>query len=270
MEIVRDYGLYMEVQDLRPNFFTVGETITGDESGATAIVTGFNNGTASIVIGAGAKTGGYQNSIALGSYAENTSNNQFMIGSTEFPIDEIRVVQTGGTQCIIDTSGLGCTSDERLKTNIADLNSNVLDQLTQVRTVTYNWKSNPEGGKMIGFIAQDLEQYFPQLVNTNEQGQKTVNYANMTPVLTEAIRELNLKFENINTIATAQGLSKSGLIAWFANVANGIGDFFARVVHADRLCVKKSDGTERCITGDDIDTILNADISNGFGYGYGN
>jgi hypothetical protein len=154
--------------------YVVGEILTGQDSGATGQITSITTGSTSILIGTQTNTGGYINSIALGSRAQNTAVNQFMIGSQEFPIDEIRVVQTGGTQCIIDGTGLGCTSDERLKTNITDLSNNILDSLTKVRTVTYNWKANPSSSQMIGFLAQDLEQYFPQLVGTNEQGQKSI------------------------------------------------------------------------------------------------
>ncbi len=33
-----------------------------------------------------------------------------------------------------------------------------------LQTVTYNWKTDPNGDPMVGFIAQNLEDYFPQLV----------------------------------------------------------------------------------------------------------
>jgi hypothetical protein len=187
----------------------------------------------------------------------NSANNQFMIGSNDFPIDEIRVVQTGGTQCIIDGTGLGCTSDERLKTNITDLSNNILDSLTKVRTVTYNWKANPSSSQMIGFLAQDLEQYFPQLVGTNEQGQKSVNYANMTPILVEAIRELNLKLTDIQT-AAATVTDHTGLIAWFADAANGIGDLFAKVIHSDRIETQQLCVGSRCITEDQFNQLLDS------------
>jgi len=45
-------------------------------------------------------------------------------------------------------------------------------------------------GKRIGFIAQEIEQVFPELVFTNEtDGYKGVNYAEMTAVLVEAMKE---------------------------------------------------------------------------------
>jgi len=52
---------------------------------------------------------------------------------------------------------------------------------------------------MIGFLAQDLEQYFPQLVATDSDGYKSVYYAQMTPILVEAIREINTKIAPLPT-----------------------------------------------------------------------
>jgi hypothetical protein len=208
----------------------------------------------SILIGNNTSTGGFENSIALGANAINTLSNQFMIGSSTRPIDEIRVVQTGGTECIIDTSGLGCTSDERLKTNIANLTSNTLDTLLNVRTVKYNWLNNPNGNTMVGFLAQDLEQYFPELVATNERGQKSVYYAQMTPILVEAIRELNLKVTNLENLtpgSTEATTFFASLAAWLGDAGNGIQKIFVREIQTDKLCVGQT-----CVTEAQLQMLL--------------
>ncbi len=255
-EIINDTGTVLSVDDLDP-CFTPGETITGDDSGATAQVVSITDGTYGIMLGYNANTNSFQNSIALGASAHNTADNQFMIGSSSFPIDEIRVFQTGGSQCVIDGTGLGCTSDERLKTNITDLPTDVLSTLANVRTVSYNWKAKPEGSRMIGFLAQDLEKYFPELVGTDTTGQKSVYYAQITPVLVEAIRELNIKVENIYNFRTSDDqIFKNQLITWFADQANGIEGFFAKAIRAesvttDQLCVK-----DICMSRDQLYQLL--------------
>jgi hypothetical protein len=43
---------------------------------------------------------------------------------------------------------------------------------------------------------------------------------------------------------------------WFADTANGIGDFFANRIMGNQVCAKRSDGTYACITGDELDTVL--------------
>jgi hypothetical protein len=235
-----------------------GHHIVGQSSGVQADVNTVIQGSSSILIGEYTSTGdnglgvGYSNSIALGTEATNTNTNQLMIGSTNYPINEVRIVQANGNHCIIDLTGLGCSSDERLKTNIQDLNNSVLDDLVKVRTVTYNWKSDPNGNQMIGFLAQDLEQYYPQLVNTDESGYKTVNYAVMTPILTEAVRELNLKINNIESIATLQNQTfKDSLIAWLGDSANGITRIFSDRVDTKQLCVE-----DVCVTRDQFLNIV--------------
>ena len=46
-------------------------------------------------------------------------------------------------------------------------------------------------GTQIGFIAQHLEAVVPEVVRTNAQGWKTVQYSSLVPVLVEAIKEQN-------------------------------------------------------------------------------
>jgi hypothetical protein len=99
------------------------------------------------------------------------------------------------------------TSDIRLKTNIETLNDG-LDRVLKLRGVEFNWKSDPEGKKMIGFIAQEAGQVVPELVFTNPtDGYMGVNYAEMTAVLVEAVKqqqkmiqELQEKVERLEAI----------------------------------------------------------------------
>ena len=163
----------------------------------------------------------------------------------------------GTNTCLINTtSGLNCTSDERLKTNITDLPTNTLDTLGKVRTVTYNWKSGPNSNQQIGFLAQDLEQYYPELVSTAPNGYLAVNYANMTPVLVESIRELNLKLGDIQNFATATDTTfLTSLQNWLASATNGIVDLFAKKIHTQELCVSDANG-ETCLDRTQVDQIL--------------
>jgi len=80
-------------------------------------------------------------------------------------------------------------SDLRLKKNIVPL-KNTLNKITNLTGYTYNWiDAGKDSSQQIGFIAQEVEKVFPQLVKTDEKGIKSVAYANMTPVLLEAIKE---------------------------------------------------------------------------------
>jgi hypothetical protein len=44
--------------------------------------------------------------------------------------------------------------------------------------------------------------------------------------------------------------------AWLADATNGITKIFAKEVHTDELCVKKSDGSDVCVTGDQLAALL--------------
>jgi hypothetical protein len=60
----------------------------------------------------------------------------------------------------------------------------VLGKIEQLRGVTYNWiDATKDSSQQIGFIAQEVEKVFPQLVKTNPKGIKSVAYTNMVPVL---------------------------------------------------------------------------------------
>jgi hypothetical protein len=93
-----------------------------------------------------------------------------------------------------DPGTLLSPSDARLKTGIAEITDALAGILT-LRGVTYRFDTAkyPEmglsNGPQIGFIAQELEQVYPELVTTKENGFKAVNYAQLVPVLVEAIKE---------------------------------------------------------------------------------
>jgi hypothetical protein len=118
-------------------------------------------------------------------------------------------------------TGFWQSSDERLKKNIIPV-ENAIDRLMQLKPRSYDFKTDEydfmhlPAGKQYGFIAQELEKVFPEMVREIEQpksetkekdGQpqqetadetftfKGVNYQMMIPVLTEAIQEQQKQIE---------------------------------------------------------------------------
>jgi hypothetical protein len=77
-------------------------------------------------------------------------------------------------------------SDIRYKSNVNTISS-ALEKVTSLRGVTYNYKTSEKTS--IGFIAQEVEQFVPEVVSTDIEGYKSVSYANMVALLTEAIKE---------------------------------------------------------------------------------
>ena len=85
------------------------------------------------------------------------------------------------------------SSDRRWKENIQAI-TNPLDKILALNGYSFDWKKT--GKKDIGIIAQEVEKVFPELVATNNEGYKSVEYANLVAPLIEAIKELNTKVES--------------------------------------------------------------------------
>ncbi len=94
----------------------------------------------------------------------------------------------------ITANTCNCSSDGRFKKDISSL-PKVLEKVKNIRGVNYYWNREAFPEKsfsttlQIGFIAQELEKEFPELVNETSDGYKAVQYSKMTAILVEAIKE---------------------------------------------------------------------------------
>lgn len=80
-------------------------------------------------------------------------------------------------------------SDARLKKDVVELDS-ALEKLDQLRGVYYHWiDDNQPKERQVGVIAQEVESVFPELVH-NGIAHKSVDYAKLTAVLIQAVKEL--------------------------------------------------------------------------------
>ncbi|MNY04311.1 hypothetical protein D3C86_1369800 [compost metagenome] len=92
------------------------------------------------------------------------------------------------------SDGYLISSDSRFKKDVTGLEGS-LEKLMKMRGVAYNWDQarNPEmefgNEKQLGFIAQEVEKVFPEMVYTMEDGYKAVNYTALIPVVVEALKE---------------------------------------------------------------------------------
>jgi hypothetical protein len=79
------------------------------------------------------------------------------------------------------------SSDVRLKENVRPIES-ALDKVMRLDGKMFNFIGNNK--TQLGLIAQEVEQIIPEVVNTNPEGYKSVNYPVLVAVLIEAIKEL--------------------------------------------------------------------------------
>jgi alpha-tubulin suppressor-like RCC1 family protein len=84
------------------------------------------------------------------------------------------------------------TSDENLKLNIQPI-VNGLDVINNIDGVGFNWRDT--GIHTFGVIAQQVEQFIPDIVNTSVDGQKSVEYNAIIPFLIESVKELSARIE---------------------------------------------------------------------------
>jgi hypothetical protein len=180
------------------------------ETGSDNVMIGYNTGSGTgesnlFVIGnrnntSGLITGNF-NTAKLFLWADVGINNNSP--SEKLDVDgnaRFRTVASGvpGSPLYITSNGTLTTSssDIRFKENINTLN-NCLNSIMQLRGVSFTWKSEPAMGHRIGFIAQEVEQVIPELVFTNPtDGYKGIDYAEITPVIVEAIKEQQQQIES--------------------------------------------------------------------------
>lgn len=80
-------------------------------------------------------------------------------------------------------------SDASLKTKVTKLNS-VLDRVSKLRATTYRYKSDKNQNQTMGFIAQEVQPIFPELVETmGPEEILGINYAGFSVVAIRAIQE---------------------------------------------------------------------------------
>lgn len=88
------------------------------------------------------------------------------------------------------------TSDRKLKKNISEVTQKVLPKLSEINTYTYHYKDqNPSEEKTLGVMAQEVQPHFPELVQTNEDGNLGMNYAGLSVVAIQAIKEQQVQID---------------------------------------------------------------------------
>lgn len=100
--------------------------------------------------------------------------------------------QATGGFAEVHASGFFKESDVRLKSNIAPLN-HTLDQICNIPTVEFDMHDKHQ----IGTVAQDLENNFAEVVNTDSDGMKSVDYCMLGVVAIEGVKLLRQEIEDL-------------------------------------------------------------------------
>jgi hypothetical protein len=94
------------------------------------------------------------------------------------------------------------TSSERFKTDITPMGS-ATAKLDELRPVTFQYKSNPQGARQYGLIAEEVAKIYPELVVRDAKKQiLSVRYDELAPMLLNEIKQQKRQFsEQLNTQA---------------------------------------------------------------------
>lgn len=94
----------------------------------------------------------------------------------------------------IEYSGGGNISDIRYKKNIKPIQG-AIEKILKLTGVTFDWnrekfpKEQFKTGTAMGLIAQEVEKVVPEVVNTDSNGYKSLEYANLVALLAEGIKQ---------------------------------------------------------------------------------
>ena len=105
----------------------------------------------------------------------------------------VGVVKTAGSQ------SWAAHSDSRIK-NIHSVMENNLSKLESISPVYYSFNYFEDNRNRIGLIAQEVQEHFPELVDTDPKTDNLVlDYTGLIPVLLGAIKELKNKVEDLES-----------------------------------------------------------------------
>lgn len=196
------WGLYSGMGGLLANFTRSNSTysyangvITATSSGVAmgaALTISTSGSTTTLGIADGGTNGANIKLTGAGGskYIRCDSTNNFQILSNAYAGPLFQCNDAGAVTCSQSLSAptVTQTSDGRLKTDIQPI-TNALDRVQRLHGVFYRWKSDPEGDRSTGLIAQDVEVAIPEAVGQSDD-RLTVAYGSLVGLLVEAIKEL--------------------------------------------------------------------------------
>ncbi len=94
-------------------------------------------------------------------------------------------------------TNLADNSPWSFNTNITPANQSILDKVLALNPVSYNWNTETDSDpKHAGFIAQEVQQVFPDLVSTNPTTHLlSLDYTGLVPYTVAALQQMNLEIQ---------------------------------------------------------------------------
>ena len=128
-----------------------------------------------------------------------TNNNQLTNGAGYTTYTSNQATNTTSNVTFASVSATGdvvaySASDRRLKDNVQNIEF-ALEKVTKLNGVTWDWNDNADELQKslpnVGVIAQEVEAVLPQLIQHRDTGYMAVDYAKLTGLLIEAVKDLH-------------------------------------------------------------------------------
>jgi hypothetical protein len=145
------------------------------------------------------------------------------------------------------------SSDERIKTNITSLDATTsLALISNLNPVSYTRSDQPQDGTTLGFIAQEVQRLFPELVIRSgataltPDGTLILNYTGLIAPITKALQALSAQ---INALATTISALADNISTQNLSFSRAKGDTITTTV----LCIE-----DVCVTRTELAAMLAA------------
>ena len=210
------------------------DTDTAKYDDATANFTGtLQNGGSNVVVDSdiGSTVQAYNAGLSTGAFTVNTSapsssvnidaDGHFLVGTTSRLTNHLYAGSTGagslwgfgpyigaansfyvsynanqGVYLVGGNTSWSSNSDERMKDVIEPI-VNARNKIKELRTVIGKYKSDPDGTRRSFLIAQDVQKVLPEAVDANNPEKLGVQYTDLIPLLTAAIKEQQTLIESL-------------------------------------------------------------------------
>ena len=173
--------------------YKIGFNVDGTEraridSSGNLLVGTTDSGKGALTVGKAAPNAAYGQICALSPTAGDSATSGMSVvkyandSTTAQVLMRFLINQGGAGQGQINANGantaaFGSYSDSRLKENIVDLPSQ-LDSIMALRPVEYDYIESMGGGHQIGFVAQEVQAIYPDLVGEDAEGMLTLTDMN--------------------------------------------------------------------------------------------
>jgi hypothetical protein len=152
---------------------------------ANVTITGLTTISANVTIS------GLSTFSASATFSSNTTFNDNVLFTN--PTVHTANITSSGT---ITASDFNSLSDAKYKTDVHPIDD-ALSIVSKLEGKHFVWKNT--GKPSLGFIAQEVEEVLPQLINTQDNGSKTINYSVLVAVLVEAIKQQQKQIDELKS-----------------------------------------------------------------------